>query len=100
MSAWLAPLPNRRDDGVLARLVAAVPPEFSGPIIRVAPDDPVFGRGRCRATGCSRPAWTRLLCQGHYLRWRRDGQPDIAVFAATSGPIRARHAVPGSGRST
>jgi hypothetical protein len=37
---------------------------------------------------CTRPAWTRLLCSAHYLRWRRDGQPQINAFVGSTGAIR------------
>lgn len=78
---------ERRGAGLHEQLRALVRPEFAGEMIRVAGDDPVFGRGLCDAAGCQRPAWTRGVCQAHYLRWRHHGQPDLAVFAATTGPI-------------
>ena len=37
--------------GRVSELVAAVRPEFSGEVIRVSPEDPVFGRGRCESGG-------------------------------------------------
>ncbi len=76
------------DGGPLGRLAEAVRAEFAGPVIRVAADDPVFARGVCQAANCPRPAWTRLLCQGHYLRWRQQGQPELATFAASTGPMQ------------
>lgn len=43
-----------RSDPVLARLEAALRPEFYGEMIRIDPGDPVFARGRCTAAGCER----------------------------------------------
>ncbi|MGH9244044.1 MAG: tyrosine-type recombinase/integrase [Acidimicrobiales bacterium] len=79
--------------GLLAALFAAVRPQFGGEIIRVDPDDPVFGRGRCGVAGCDRTAWTRQVCTGHYQRWCHHGKTDIDRFRATTGPIAER---PGS----
>jgi hypothetical protein len=88
MTALVAPLPAWGDGLLLAKLTAVVRLEFRDQVIRVASDDPVFGRGCCEAAGCPRSAWARQLCQGHYLRWRRDGQPDLATFMAATGPIK------------
>jgi hypothetical protein len=70
------------------RLRHAVRAEFAGELIRVDPDNPVFARGRCRVDGCERGAWSRLLCPGHYTRWRTRGQPSMESFAASTGPLR------------
>lgn len=69
------------------RLRQAVRPEFAGELIRLDVDNPVFARGRCRVDGCERGAWSRLLCPGHYTRWRQQGQPDMVSFAASTGPL-------------
>lgn len=80
-----APVPGR----VLAeRLSAVLRPEFTGALIRIDPDNPVFARGRCQVTGCDRGAWTKLLCNTHYGRWSKQGRPDLTHFAATTGPVR------------
>lgn len=76
--------------GLLGALFAAVRPEFRGEVIRVDPDDPVFGRGRCGVVGCERTAWARQLCSGHHQRWERRGRPDIDRFRATTGPVALR----------
>jgi integrase len=81
------PLPDRCRQTLVERLREVVRPEFQTEVIRVAADDPVFGRGACDVDACRRPAWTRRLCQAHYLRWRRDEQPDHQQFIATTGPI-------------
>lgn len=81
------PLPERPGRTLLERLREVVRPEFGTEVIRVAADDPVFGRGACDVDACRRPAWTRRLCQAHYLRWRRDGRPDHQQFIATTGSI-------------
>ncbi len=69
------------------RLRQTVRPEFAGELIRLDPDNPVFARGRCRVDGCERGAWSRLLCPGHYTRWRLQRQPDMTSFAASTGPL-------------
>jgi len=88
-AAWVVdPDPDAAaGDGALR---AAVRPEFTGPIIRVDPDDPVFGRGRCGVAGCARTSWALQLCAAHHGRWRQHGQPDVDRFRATAGPIRTR----------
>lgn len=88
MTATVRALPQRPGDRLMARLRAEVRPEFTGPLIRVAAENPVFGRGRCQVPDCAHPAWTRLLCHGHYLRWRRDGRPEVAGFAAGTRPLQ------------
>lgn len=89
-----APVPLRAPDGLSAlavRLGEALRPEFARTIIRVDPDGPVFGRGRCSVPDCERTAWSRLLCMAHYNRWHHAGKPaDIEAFASTTGPIRTR----------
>ena len=70
-------------------LTGVVRPEFTGELIRIDPTNPVFARGQCQVVGCGRGAWTRMLCNGHYGRWHTGGQPDLAVFAATTGPLKS-----------
>jgi integrase len=77
-------------DDRLAALLAAVRPEFAGDIIRVDPDDPVFGRGRCGVTGCARTSWALQLCAAHHQRWTKHGKPAVEQFRATTGPIAIR----------
>lgn len=74
---------------LLDKLTAALRPEFTADLISVDPDNPVFARGRCQVRGCGRGAWTRMLCNGHYGRWHTHGRPDLAVFAATTGPLHS-----------
>jgi hypothetical protein len=90
MTAVPAPLPDHRGESLLDRLLNAVRPEFQGEIIRIDVDDPVFARGRCEVDGCERGAWTRLLCNSHYNRWRLQGRADISSFTATTGPLRPK----------
>jgi integrase len=88
-----APVPLRvpeNPSSLAVRLAEALRPEFAGTVIRVDPDDPVFGRGRCSVAGCERTAWSRLLCMAHYNRWHHAGKPDVEAFAATTGPVRTR----------
>ncbi len=77
------------DPLLLDKLVAAVRPEFATALIRIDADHPVFARGRCQVVGCGRGAWTRMLCNGHYGRWRSSGRPDVAAFAVTAGPLKS-----------
>jgi integrase len=78
------------DDAGLAALFAAVRPEFGGDIIRVDPDDPVFGRGRCGVAGCVRTSWALQLCAAHHQRWTKHGKPPVEQFRASTGPIAVR----------
>lgn len=71
------------------RLASVLRPEFGGDLIHIDPDNPVFARGRCQVTGCGRGAWTRMLCNTHYGRWSKQGCPDLALFAATTAPVRS-----------
>ena len=73
-----------------ALLTAAVRPEFAGEIIRVDPDDPVFGRGRCGVDGCARTSWALQMCAAHHQRWNQHGKPSVGHFRATTGPIAIR----------
>jgi integrase len=72
--------------GLLAKLVAAVRPEFRAEVLVFDPADPVFGGPPCRVSGCARVGWQRGLCDGHYQRWSQDGRPDPAAFAVAAGP--------------
>lgn len=83
------PVTSRRPS-LLDKLDDVVRPEFAMDLIHVDPDHPVFARGRCRVPGCGRGAWTRMLCNGHYGRWRQANGPDLAEFAAATGPFRDR----------
>ena len=75
---------------LLNKLTATVRPEFSTVLIRIDADNPVFARGRCQVAGCGRGAWTRMLCNGHFGRWRHSGRPDVAAFAATTSVLQGR----------
>lgn len=94
MSVSLLPLPeaNPGPDGgsLLAKLEAVVRPEFDDELIPIDPDDPVFGRGRCRVPACERGSWARGLCPGHHQRWRKQDRPDVAQFASTTAPLTPR----------
>ncbi len=82
--------PTSANNDLLAALVAAVRPEFAGAVIRVDPDDPVFGGGRCGAGDCARTSWALQLCAGHHQRWTKLGKPPVDQFRATTGPIAIR----------
>lgn len=89
MSADLAPLPFTGST-LLDKLTVVVRPEFTAELIHTDPDNPVFARGRCQVTGCERGAWTKMLCNGHYGRWRNRGCPNVVHFAATTGVLQSR----------
>jgi integrase len=77
--------------GLLEKLLASVRAEFRNEIYRPAPDDPVFVPGECAVSGCDRVVAQRGLCNGHAIRWRRRGRPDMAEFLADPGrPVRGR----------
>lgn len=86
------PLASPSDDraATLARLMAAVRPEFRSDVLVFAADDPVFGGGACQVPGCRRHARGSGLCAGHRLRWLHEGRPDLEAFAATTDPRWAR----------
>jgi integrase len=77
-------------ESLLGKLQQVVRTEFTLELIRVDPDNPVFTRGRCQVTGCGRGAWSRMLCNGHYGRWRAAGRPGLDTFTATAGPVKDR----------
>ncbi|TKJ18080.1 site-specific integrase [Blastococcus sp. CCUG 61487] len=68
------------------RLLGVVRPDFRADVLVFDAEDPVFGGGTCRVTGCRRTARSRGMCQGHHLRWVKQGRPDLATFAADTDP--------------
>jgi len=75
---------------LLDKLSVAVRPEFTAQLIHTDPGNPVFARGRCQVAGCERGAWTQMLCNGHYGRWRNSGRPDVAQYASTTTLLAGR----------
>jgi len=75
---------------VLGQLQSVVRAEFACEVIHANPDNPVFARGRCQVSACGRGAWSQLLCDAHYNRWRLHGRPDRKVFLATTPAIVGR----------
>jgi hypothetical protein len=82
--------------GLLAKLMAAVRPEFRVDVLVPDPDDPVLGTKRCAVPGCGRPECQRGLCSGHGRRWRALGQPPVEEFTAGPGPALRDHSQPGA----
>ena len=78
------------DGGRSGVLAARVRVEFAGPVVRVDPGDPVFGRGPCGVAGCERTSWARRLCSAHHQRWTKHGKPDVDHYRSTTGPIAER----------
>lgn len=76
----------RKPSRLLERLMAAVRPEFRADDLVFDPRDPVFGGPPCAVSGCDRPHRDQGLCISHAHRWRSEGRPDLAQFAATARP--------------
>ena len=75
---------------LLAELMSVVRPEFRVETLVFDAEDPVFGGGACRVPSCRRSARSRGMCQGHHLRWQKQGRPDVEGFAATTDPRWAK----------
>ncbi|WP_240677080.1 tyrosine-type recombinase/integrase [Actinacidiphila soli] len=72
------------------QLMAAVRPEFRADMLVFDAEDPVFGTGACLVPACRRHVRNRGLCQGHHLRWKAAGRPDVEGFAASTDPRWSR----------
>lgn len=70
--------------------MAVIRSEFRAEVLVFDPEDPVFGGGACRVSRCRRHARGRGLCQGHLLRWQKQGRPDVEQFALTTDPRWAK----------
>lgn len=80
--------------GLLEKLLAAVRSEFRTEIYRPAPDDAVFVAPACSVSGCDRIVSMRGLCNGHAIRWRHRGRPEMEDFLTDPGrPVRGRQAL-------
>ena len=82
-SAWPA--------GLLAKLTAAIRPDFRADVLVLDPRDPVFGGPACAVADCERQARCREMCWGHSHRWMMAGKPDPAAFAAATSPDWTGH---------
>jgi integrase len=81
---------------VLAKLMAAVRPEFRADIYVPAPNDPVFVSDQCIVAGCDRTAEAlqNRLCCAHSQRFRKRDYSSIEQFLADPGPpARGRKAL-------
>jgi len=86
-------VPGVPASGLLAKLVAAVRPEFRADVLVFDPADPVFGRrGVCLVEGCGWRAHGSGMCQGHLLRWKAAGRPDLAAGGHDRAVERSRPA--------
>lgn len=93
MTAVLNPGPGR--PALLQRLLAVLRPEFRTEIYRPASGHAVFVAPPCTVDDCDRVASQRGLCNGHVIRWRHGGRPEMAEFLADPGPpVRGRRALP------
>jgi integrase len=72
--------------GLLAKLMAAVRPEFRVDVLVSRADHPILGGGACRVPGCDRALRSQGMCTGHHLRWRSQGKPDLERFCDTTSP--------------
>lgn len=72
---------------LLAKLMAAVRPEFRADPLTFVVDDVVFGGTACGVERCPRTARSGAgLCPGHHTRWQTAGRPELAGFTATTDP--------------
>jgi hypothetical protein len=80
----------------LAKLGAAVRPEFRVEVLIPAPGDLVLGTPPCRVAGCPHRQRTNGLCHAHDRRWKRQGRPDLDRFVAVADPtvVGRRSATP------
>jgi integrase len=90
------PGPVGRPAGLLAKLMAAVRPQFRAEDLVFDPSDPVFGAPACAVPGCVRPERQRGMCQGHRQRWVACGKPDLVGFVAATTPDWHGHRALGS----
>jgi len=72
--------------GLLAKLMAAVRPEFRVDVLIPGSDDVVLGMGVCKVAGCPRALHAAGMCVGHFNRWKRQGRPELERFVATTNP--------------
>ena len=71
---------------LLGRLMAVVRAEFRSQTLIFEPDDPVFGGGPCRVSGCERHARGHGLCLNHRVRWAKQGRLDLEEFITRTDP--------------
>lgn len=61
-----------------------VRPQFRADVLVFDADDAIFGGTACLVADCRRAARSRGLCQGHHLRWKAAGCPDLATFTTST----------------
>lgn len=72
---------------LLETLMGTVRAEFRADVLVFDAEDPTFGGGACRVTGCARSArGGHQMCQGHHHRWAQAGRPDLEDFIASTDP--------------
>jgi hypothetical protein len=73
--------------GLLEKLMGTVRAEFRDDVLVFDAEDPIFGAGLCRISGCARSArGGQGMCQGHHQRWAQAGRPDLGGFIASTDP--------------
>ncbi len=75
--------PSAPSAGLLAKLMAAVRPEFRADVLVADTTNPMIGPGPCTVKGCDRGINGNGLCSGHRQRWVKAGRPDLAEFIST-----------------
>lgn len=70
--------------GLREKLMGVVRAEFRDEVLVFDAEDPIFGGGACRVTGCERSARGHQMCQGHRQRWAQAGRPDLEDFIAAT----------------
>jgi integrase len=82
-----APLQVADRSGLLAKLMAAVRPEFRAKVFLPDPTDAILGSPACWVPDCDRRQQYRRLCDGHYKRWKQRGRPDLDTFIRMVEPV-------------
>ena len=70
--------------GLREKLMGVVRAEFRDEVLVFDAEDPIFGGGACRVTGCERLARGHQMCQGHHQRWVQAGRPALEGFIAAT----------------
>jgi integrase len=81
-----SPVSASIQQGLLARLMAVVRPEFRVDMLVPERGALIFNNDSCRVPGCIGQPRTRGLCRGHYRQWMQQDKPDIDMFASTAFP--------------
>lgn len=76
-------------DSEMARLMAAVRPEYRVPLLVAPRGNKLFNKGPCEVPGCSQTVWSRRsVCGAHAIRWlhARQAGSSWEEWIATTSP--------------